>query len=51
MEKNKIIYKLQFGFKTGVSTYDALTDLTGTIATNKMKYYAAISIYLNKAFN
>ena len=48
MEKNKIIYKSQFGFKKGVSTSDALTDLTGTIASNKMKYCAAISIDLKK---
>ena len=48
MEKNKIINKSQFGFKKGVSTSDALTDLTGTIASNKMKYCAAISIDLKK---
>ena len=51
MEKNKIINKSQFGFKKGVSTSDALTDLTGTIASNKMKYCAAISIDLKKAFD
>ena len=34
MEKNKIINKSQFGFNKGVSTSDALTDLTGTIASN-----------------
>ena len=51
MEKNKIINKSQFGFKKGVSTSDALIDLTGTIASNKMKYCEAISIDLKKAFD
>ena len=51
MEKNKIINKSQFGFKKEVSTSDALTDLTGTIASNKIKYCAAISIDLKKAFD
>ena len=50
MDKNKIINKSQFGFIKGVSTSDVLTDLTGTIDSNKMKYCAAISIDLNKAF-
>ena len=51
MDKNKIINKSQFGFKKGVSTSDALTDLTGTIASNKMKYCATISIDIKKAFD
>ena len=41
IDKNKIINKSQFGFKKRVSTSDALNDLTGTIASNKMKYCAA----------
>ena len=48
MDTNKIMNKSQFGFKKGVSTFDALTDLTGTIASNIMKYYSAISIHLKK---
>ena len=47
MEKNKIINKSQFGFKKGISTSDALTDLTGTIASHKMKYCAAEYIDYN----
>ena len=51
MDKNKIINKSQFGFKKGVSISDALTDLTGTIASNILKYCAAISIDLKKAYD
>ena len=50
MEKNKIIDKSQFGFQKGFSTSDALIDLTGTIASNKRKYCAAISIDLKNTF-
>ena len=42
MERNTIINKSQFGLKKVISTSDALTDLTGTIASNKMKYCSVI---------
>ena len=43
MEKNKIINKSQFGFKKGVSTSDALIDLTGNIASIKLNI---VQLYL-----
>ena len=51
MDTNKIINKSQFGFKKEVSTSDSLTDITGTIASNKMKYCTTISIDLKETFN
>ena len=41
----------QYGFKKGVSTSDALSDLTGFISLNKKKYCATLSIDLKKAFD
>ena len=57
MEKNKVMNNAQYGFKNGVSTSDALSDLTGFISLNKKKYCSmrctcdALSIYLKKAFD
>ena len=45
MDKNKIINDTKYGFKKDVLTSDALTDLNGTIASTRMEYCAAISIY------
>ena len=51
MEKNKVMNNAHYGFKKGVSTSDALSDLTGFISLNKKKYCATLSIDLNKAFD
>ena len=40
----------QYSFKSGVSTSDELSDLTGFLSLNKKKYCAALSIDLKKAF-
>ena len=51
MEKNKVMDNAQYGFIKGVSTSDALSDLTGFISLNKIKYCTALSIDLKKAFD
>ena len=51
MEKNKVMNNAQYGFKKGVSTSDALSDLTGFISLNKKKYCATLSIDFKKSFD
>ena len=53
LDKNKILNTSQFGFRSGMSTTDAVTSLLSEIydSMNSHKYFGTVSLDLSKAFD
>ena len=53
IDSNNILYKKQYGFRSGMSAVDAISELSGGIynAMNFEQYFGAVSMDLSKAFD
>ena len=53
LDKNKILNTCQFGFRSGMSTTDAVTSLLSEIydSTNSHTYFGTISFNFSKVFD